>query len=37
MEHGARGSELVVIPFNQGSTQDVAALVEYVYDEKDGP
>ncbi|KAJ5498187.1 Fatty acid synthase subunit alpha [Penicillium expansum] len=36
MEHGARGSELVVVPFNQGSTQDVAALVEYVYDEKDG-
>ncbi|CAG8909361.1 unnamed protein product [Penicillium egyptiacum] len=36
MEHGARGSELVVVPFNQGSTKDIAALVEYVYDEKNG-
>ncbi|EKV04372.1 Fatty acid synthase subunit alpha, putative [Penicillium digitatum] len=36
MEHGARGSELVVVPFNQGSTQDITALVEYVYDEKKG-
>ncbi|KAJ2774642.1 fatty acid synthase alpha subunit Lsd1, partial [Coemansia nantahalensis] len=28
--HGARGSELVVVPFNQGSAQDVTALAEYV-------
>ncbi|EAW11676.1 putative fatty acid synthase subunit alpha [Aspergillus clavatus NRRL 1] len=31
MEHGARGSQLVVVPFNQASVQDVAALVEYIY------
>ncbi|KAJ6099566.1 hypothetical protein N7467_001101 [Penicillium canescens] len=36
MEHGARGSQLVVVPFNQGSSQDIAALVEHVYDEKNG-
>ncbi|KAJ5345807.1 hypothetical protein N7452_003811 [Penicillium brevicompactum] len=36
MEHGARGSQLVVVPFNQGSAQDVAALIEHVYDEKNG-
>ncbi|KAJ2865579.1 fatty acid synthase alpha subunit Lsd1, partial [Coemansia erecta] len=30
-QHGARGSELVVVPFNQGSAQDVRALVDYVY------
>lgn len=36
MEHGARGSQLVVVPFNQGSTQDITALVDYVYDEKNG-
>ncbi|KAJ2908829.1 fatty acid synthase alpha subunit Lsd1, partial [Coemansia aciculifera] len=29
--HGARGSELIVIPFNQGSTGDVKQLVEYIY------
>ncbi|KAJ2897641.1 fatty acid synthase alpha subunit Lsd1, partial [Coemansia aciculifera] len=29
--HGARGSELVVVPFNQGSTGDVKQLVEYIY------
>jgi len=33
---GARGSQLVVVPFNQGSKQDVEALVEYVYDNKKG-
>ncbi|KAF9890445.1 hypothetical protein FE257_005850 [Aspergillus nanangensis] len=31
MDHGARGSELVVVPFNQGSVQDVMSLLEYVY------
>ncbi|KAJ2864638.1 fatty acid synthase alpha subunit Lsd1 [Coemansia aciculifera] len=29
--HGARGSELVVVPFNQGSTGDVKQLVDYIY------
>ncbi|KAJ5886303.1 Fatty acid synthase subunit alpha [Penicillium subrubescens] len=33
---GARGSQLVVVPFNQGSKQDVEALVEYIYDTKNG-
>ncbi|KAK3672991.1 beta subunit of fatty acid synthetase [Recurvomyces mirabilis] len=33
---GARGSQLVVVPFNQGSQQDVNALVDYIYDEKKG-
>ncbi|KAL7270275.1 3-oxoacyl-[acyl-carrier-protein] synthase [Rhizina undulata] len=33
---GARGSQLVVVPFNQGSKQDVEALVDYVYDSKKG-
>ncbi|KAI8319679.1 hypothetical protein GQ54DRAFT_30255 [Martensiomyces pterosporus] len=30
-EFGARGSKLVVVPFNQGSASDVRALVEYIY------
>ncbi|KAI0483302.1 fatty acid synthase subunit alpha [Xylariaceae sp. FL0804] len=34
--YGARGSQLVVVPFNQGSQQDVQALVEYIYDAKTG-
>lgn len=34
--HGARGSQLVVVPFNQGSKQDVEALIEYIYDPKTG-
>lgn len=29
--HGARSSALVVAPFNQGSAQDVEALVDYIY------
>ncbi|MBE3046797.1 hypothetical protein IMZ48_30570, partial [Candidatus Bathyarchaeota archaeon] len=33
---GSRGSQLVVVPFNGGSKQDVEALVEYVYDPKNG-
>lgn len=28
----ARGSQLVIVPFNQASVQDVNALVEYIYD-----
>lgn len=34
--YGARGSQLIVVPFNQGSKQDVEALVEYIYDTKNG-
>ncbi|KAK2834912.1 hypothetical protein FQN49_006790 [Arthroderma sp. PD_2] len=34
--YGARGSQLVVVPFNQGSKQDVEALVQYIYDPKSG-
>ena len=34
--YGASGSQLVVVPFNQGSKQDVEALIEYVYDTKKG-
>ncbi|PGH22992.1 fatty acid synthase subunit alpha [Polytolypa hystricis UAMH7299] len=34
--YGARGSQLVVVPFNQGSQQDVEALVNYIYDTKNG-
>ena len=34
--YGANGSQLVVVPFNQGSKQDVEALVEYIYDTKKG-
>lgn len=33
---GARGSQLVVVPFNQGSKQDVDALISYIYDTKKG-
>ncbi|KAG9315241.1 hypothetical protein JVU11DRAFT_4375 [Chiua virens] len=29
--YGARGSALTVVPFNQGSKQDVEALVDYIY------
>jgi fatty acid synthase subunit alpha len=34
--YGARGSQLVVVPFNQGSKQDVDALIDYIYDTKLG-
>ena len=34
--YGATGSQLVVVPFNQGSKQDVEALIEYIYDTKKG-
>lgn len=34
--YGARGSQLIVVPFNQGSKQDVEALVSYIYDPKKG-
>ena len=29
--HGSRGSALTIVPFNQGSKQDVDALVDYIY------
>jgi fatty acid synthase subunit alpha len=34
--YGSKGSTLIVVPFNQGSKQDVDALIEYIYDEKKG-
>ena len=34
--YGSSGSQLVVVPFNQGSKQDVEALVNYIYDTKKG-
>ncbi|KAF1953560.1 fatty acid synthase subunit alpha reductase [Byssothecium circinans] len=34
--YGARGSQLIVVPFNQGSKQDVEALAEYIFDTKNG-
>lgn len=34
--YGARGSQLIVVPFNQGSKQDVEGLVNYIYDDKKG-
>ena len=34
--YGASGSQLIVVPFNQGSKQDVEALVEYIYGDKKG-
>jgi len=34
--YGARGSQLIVVPFNQGSKTDVEALVSYIYDDKKG-
>ena len=34
--YGANGSQLIVVPFNQGSKQDVEALVDYIYDSKKG-
>lgn len=36
MEYGARGSRLVVVPFNQGSRRDIESLVSYIYDASDG-
>lgn len=31
--YGANGSTLIVVPFNQGSKQDVDALVDYIYND----
>ncbi|KAJ2739815.1 fatty acid synthase alpha subunit Lsd1 [Coemansia sp. Cherry 401B] len=30
-QHGSRGSELVVVPFNQGSIQDIDSLASFVF------
>ncbi|KAJ2160631.1 fatty acid synthase alpha subunit Lsd1 [Coemansia sp. RSA 552] len=30
-QYGARGSELILVPFNQGSVQDIEALVNYIF------
>ncbi|KAF2472678.1 3-oxoacyl-synthase [Lindgomyces ingoldianus] len=35
-QHGASGSELVVVPFNQGSQQDIESLVSFIFDASDG-
>ena len=35
-EHGGRNSQLVIVPFNGGSQQDIASLVEYIYDDAHG-
>ncbi|KAJ2386108.1 fatty acid synthase alpha subunit Lsd1, partial [Coemansia sp. RSA 2559] len=33
---GSRGSELVVVPFNQGSVQDVKKLIDFAFDKPGG-
>ncbi|KAK5556017.1 beta subunit of fatty acid synthetase [Exophiala xenobiotica] len=33
---GSKGAQLVVVPFNQGSKQDVESLIDYIYDNKKG-
>ncbi|KAK9765807.1 fatty acid synthase alpha subunit Lsd1 [Basidiobolus ranarum] len=33
--HGSKNSCLVVVPFNQGSKQDVHALIDYIYEQDD--
>ncbi|KAJ2233635.1 fatty acid synthase alpha subunit Lsd1 [Coemansia sp. RSA 485] len=30
-DHGARGSELILVPFNQGSASDIKELIDYIY------
>lgn len=35
-KHGARDAKLVVAPFNQGSVQDIAGLVAFIYEAKKG-
>ncbi|KAI9713283.1 MAG: 3-oxoacyl-[acyl-carrier-protein] synthase [Chrysothrix sp. TS-e1954] len=35
-KYGGRGSQLIVVPFNQGSKQDVDNLISYIYDTKKG-
>lgn len=35
-ECGSKGSSLTVVPFNQGSKQDVEALIDYIYSKDKG-
>lgn len=34
--HGSKGSKLTVLPFNQASKRDCEALINYIYETKDG-
>jgi fatty acid synthase subunit alpha, fungi type len=34
--YGAPGSQLIVVPFNQGSQQDIESLLSYIYDTSQG-
>lgn len=34
--HGSKGSRLVLVPFNQGSQQDITSLVDYIYNKNPG-
>jgi fatty acid synthase subunit alpha len=36
VEHGARDSRLVLVPFNQGSKRDVESLISYIYEDSAG-
>ena len=36
VNEGAKDSQLIVVPFNQGSKQDINSLVDYIFDEKHG-
>ena len=36
MSHGSSGSSLIVLPFNQGSQQDIDSLTAYLYDPAHG-
>lgn len=35
-KHGSKGSKLIVLPFNQGSKQDCAALIDHIYTNNEG-
>jgi fatty acid synthase subunit alpha len=34
--HGSKGSKLILVPFNQGSQQDIESLVDYIYSKQPG-
>ncbi|KFY47176.1 hypothetical protein V494_00120 [Pseudogymnoascus sp. VKM F-4513 (FW-928)] len=34
--HGSKGSKLVMVPFNQGSQQDIESLASYIYSKQSG-
>ena len=36
VQHGGRGSQLIVVPFNGGSQRDIQNLVDYIYDPASG-